>query len=130
MGAIIKLLNSGEIDSPTFNNYMSIELTENVHVHYRGFRFEFTPEEFLFIRRLFSSLTEEEIEVIKNRKYGYNERVVYLRLTNELPENNWWKDKFQIEKCRDGTVHLHINNLRISLSWDDYRRMFEKSGSF
>ena len=126
MGAIIKLLNKGKVESPAFDNYMSIELTENIHIHYRGLRLEFTPEEFLFIRDLIGGLTGKEIEAIKNRKYGYDERVIHLRVTNNLPKNNWWKNQFQIEKCRDGTVHLHIANLRVSLSWKDYKRMFDR----
>jgi hypothetical protein len=126
MGSIVKLLNQGKVGIPQFNNYMSVELTENVHWHYRGIRLEFTPEEFLFIRKFFCSLTEEEVELIKKRKYGYDEKVVYLRITNELPKNSWWKNQFQIEKCRDGSVHFHLDNLRIGLSWEDYKRIFEK----
>jgi hypothetical protein len=125
MGAIIKLLNHGVVETPEFNNYMSIELTENVHWHYRGLRLELTPEEFLFIRDIFCSLTPEEIETIRNRKYGFDERVIYLRLRNNLPENNWWKNRFQIEKCKTSDVHFHINNVRLSLTWDDYKKIFE-----
>ena len=126
MGAIVKLLDHGILEIPEFNSYMSIELTENVHIHYRGLRLEFTPEEFLFIRDLIGGLTDAEIETIKTRKYGYDERVIHLRVTNKLPENNWWKKQFQIEKNRDGGVHLHIANLRVSLSWKDYKRMFDR----
>ena len=126
MGAIIKLLGSGKLDEAEFNNYMSLELTENVHFHYRGVRLEFTPEEFLFIKDIFCSLTDKEIEAVKNRKYGYDERVVHMRITKELPKNDWWKNQFQIEKGRGGGVHLHINNLRVGLSWGDYKRMFDK----
>jgi len=126
LGAITKLLGSGKVAGAEFNDYMALELTENVHLHYRGLRLEFTPEEFLFIKDILCSLTDEEIETIKNRKYGFDESVIHMRITKDLPKNDWWKNKFQIERCRNGSVHLHINNLRVSLSWKDYKRMFGK----
>jgi hypothetical protein len=63
--------------------------------------------------------------LIKDHKYGFDEKTIYLKLRNDLPENNWWKDQFQIEKCKDGSVHFHINNIRLSLTWEDYLKIFE-----
>ena len=125
MGSIIKLLNRGTVETPYYNNYMSFELTENIHFHYRNLRLEMTPEEFLFMRDQFLKITPEQVEEIKNHKYGYDERTIYLRTTGNLPDNNWWRNKFQIEKNKGGSVHFHINNIRLDLSWNDYKKIFE-----
>lgn len=108
-----------------WRNYLGLELTENIHLHYRNIRLEFTPEEFLFIREVFCSLTPEEIERIKTRKYGFDEPVDFLRITDQLPENKWWEDTYSLEEQKNGMFHFHLGNLRLDLHQDDAKKIFD-----
>jgi len=125
MGEIRRIHRYGITDTKyQWRNYIGLELTENVHLHYRNIRLEFTPEEFLFIQKLISSLTPEELERIKTRKYGFQEPVDFLRITSELPPNKWWENSYSLEEQMKGMFHFHFGNLRIDLYPKDAEKIF------
>jgi len=125
MGEIKQLHLHGPTDAKyQWRNYIGLELTENIHLHYRNIRLEFTPEEFLFIQALMSSLTPGELETIKTRKYGYDQPVNFLRISSELPPNDWWENSFDLEEQVNGMFHFHFGNLRIDLHPNDVKKIF------
>jgi hypothetical protein len=46
MGRIATILKEKELPAPKLNNRFTCELCENIHIHYRNLRLEFTKEEF------------------------------------------------------------------------------------
>ena len=124
MGLISKIHRYGKTKFKyQWRNYLGLELTENVHLHYRNIRLEFTPEEFLFIHSVINSLTPEELERIRTRKYGFDEPVDFLRITDKLPENKWWEDTYAIEEQKNNMFHFHLGNLRIDLHEKDAKKI-------
>ena len=91
------------------NQRFTVELCENVHIHYRNLRLEFPKEEFLKILRVMKSLDEEEIE---NFEYGDN-RLKSLFEGNILPRETEFNDRLVLEEQVAGHYHLHYRNLRI-----------------
>jgi hypothetical protein len=125
MGIIKKIHRHGKTSKNyQFQNYTAMELTENVHFHYRNQRLEFTPQEFLFLKKMFDSLTPADVERIINHKYGHKEAPVFLRIRNDLPYNTWWANTFMLEELVNGTWHFHFGNLRIDLLKEDVKRIF------
>ena len=52
MGNIKRILRKNKVSKPLLNNRFTVELCENVHLHYRNLRLEFPKDEFLHILRL------------------------------------------------------------------------------
>jgi len=126
MGDVRRIHRHGSTDAKyQWHNYIGLELTENVHLHYRNIRLEFTPKEFLFIHAMINSLTPEELEKIKTRKYGFKEPVDFLRISKDLPSNDWWENSFSLEEQANGMFHFHFGNLRIDLQPSDVKKIFK-----
>ena len=94
------------------NERFTVELCENVHVHYRNLRLEFPKEEFLKILRVMKSLDEEEIE---NFEYG-DDRPINIKSLFEgyiLPKETEFNNRLILEEQVGGHYHLHYRNLRV-----------------
>lgn len=109
MGNTVSVLHEQKVPKSMLNNRLTVELCENVHLHYRNLRLEFSKEEFLFLLEHFKSLDEEEI---KNFEYG-DDKFQSLVQTFDLPETTEFDDRLQIEEQAEGHFHVHYRNLRI-----------------
>ncbi len=110
MGTIQKLIKQQTLtDDFLCNNRFAIELCENVHVHYRDIRLEFTPTEFCHILRLLKSVDEN---AVKSFNYGPEAFLTICHDTTLGPctEHN---NRYQIEEQAEGHFHTHYRNLRI-----------------
>ena len=111
MGNIKKVLLNEDVETPLFNNRLTVELCENVHIHYRNLRLEFSKEEFLQILRELKQIDEGTVESFE---YGENS---FLSLINKeiLPDTCEFDKRLQIEEQVEGHCHVHYRNLRIEL---------------
>lgn len=108
MGDIKEVIFKSSIQEPLQNRRITVELCENVHLHYRNLRLEFPKEEFLLILRKLKSLDEKEID-----EFAYGEGLKFLINDHDLPEKTEFNDRFQIEEQTNGLHHIHYKNMRI-----------------
>jgi hypothetical protein len=112
MGLIKRVLRNKEVPTPKLNNRLTVELCENVHLHYRNIRLEFKKDEFLTILRLLKRLDEKRIE---DYQYG-KEKFDYILVENKaLPDEAEFDKRLQIEEQAEGHYHVHYRNLRIEV---------------
>ncbi|MDA1190351.1 MAG: hypothetical protein O3A46_01560 [Candidatus Poribacteria bacterium] len=109
MGRIRNIIRRAFVREPMLNRRMTVDLCENVHLHYRNLRLEFPKEEFLFILRALKSLDEEKIENFPYAPDAWEE----ILHTTDLPKRAEHNHRLQVEEQMEGHYHLHYRNLRI-----------------
>jgi hypothetical protein len=97
---------------PQLNNRFTCELCENIHIHYRNLRLEFTKEEFLHIIRLLQGIDIKDVENFKYSDWAYKELIKDFG----LPDETFYNDRLQIEQQVEGHYHVHYRNLRLELN--------------
>jgi hypothetical protein len=112
VGRIKHLILKREISKSILNNRFTCELCENVHIHYRNIRLEFSKQEILLILTMLKSIDEKEIERWQTGNYVYKE----LINENILPDDTEFDNRLQIELQEEGHYHIHYRNLRIELN--------------
>lgn len=111
MGVIKKILVEKEVPTPKLNQRLTVELCENVHLHYRNLRLEFPKKEFVQILKLLKELDPQYIEQFEFGEKKF-ECIVH---TNELPAETEFNRRLQIEEQQDGSLHVHYRNLRLEV---------------
>ena len=111
MGNIKKILLNEAVPKPPFNDRLTVELCENVHIHYRNIRLEFPKDEFIQLLRELKQIDEQTVEEFE---YGEDK---FLSLINKrmLPGISEFDDRLQIEEQVEGHYHIHYRNLRLEL---------------
>lgn len=114
MGNIIKQLAKEEIpiDRPTlFANRLIFEKCENIHIHYRNLRLEYSQEEF-------AQFAEEMQTAFLN--IPKEEQEYYVLSYTPVPEQpEYFKDRISIE-ANKGSIHLHYKNIRLEFTKDEF----------
>jgi len=109
MGQVKKIVFETTCGKPMLNNRLTVELCENVHLHYRNLRLEFPKEEFLQILAMMKGLDEKTIEEFEyypgNFKSLFNAKI--------LPDETEFNNRLIVEEQEQGHYHLHYRNLRI-----------------
>lgn len=122
MGRIKIILKKKKVPAPKLNNRLTCELCENIHIHYRNIRVEFTKEEFLHILRLLHNIDINEVENFHYSDWAYKEIIKDFG----LPEKTFYNNRLQIEQQMEGHYHIHYRNVR--LEFDDLQDIgFSKS---
>ena len=109
MGQVKRVLFESKCDKPMLNNRFTVELCENVHMHYRNLRLEFPKEEFLMLLQAFQSLDAKDIENFNYDDDNFKE----LFSIHNLPDDTEFDDRFIIEEQVQGHFHIHYRNLRV-----------------
>lgn len=111
MGDIKQVLIEKEVPTPEFNQRMTVELCENVHLHYRNLRLEFSSREFIELCTLL-----RQVDLVKVREFEYNpdKFKCLVHYNNLMPETEFDK-RLQIEEQVGGGYHVHYRNLRIEV---------------
>lgn len=109
------------------------DLCENVHLHYRNFRFDLSSIEWSRFRSAINSLgmTIEKLMVENNYQEGDSNFLIQAMFNEQLPNNSdYYPNRATIELQRDNTVHMHYRDLRIHLSLAEFKilaDMFEEA---
>ena len=121
MGNVKKLIKEFVVRKPHLNKRFTIELCENVHLHYRNLRLEFSKNEFIQILKLLKTLDEDEIDSFK---YG-SDKFKSLIKVKTLPSETEWNDRLQIEEQEEGHYHIHYRNFRIEFSKEEFKEWID-----
>jgi hypothetical protein len=112
VGQIKSIVKAYELSSPVLqNNRLCLELCENVHLHYRNLRLEFSPQEYLLFKKIFERVTEHEV---LSFKYGPERYEQVARM--DLPDSTEFDKRVQLEEQVEGHFHLHFRNLRVEVN--------------
>ena len=117
MGKIKRVIHSSIVPIPQQNTRLTVELCENVHLHYRNLRLEFHKNEFADILMLLQSIPLTEVMSFAYGPDKFKELIRFNMLTAESEFN----DRLQIEEQVEGHYHVHYRNLRIEV--DDLKEL-------
>lgn len=135
MGNPLKVLAEAELPRRwPWNSMILVDLCENIHIHYREVRFEFTMPEFREYTDWIAH-TREEVEkyLADNPEWeedAYGDTVWKVgggpHLLTESPEPNksaYYPNRLlvQLETPKDHEIHVHYRNMRLDLSRQELR---------
>ncbi len=111
MGHIIKLLGKKKVrDKPSaWGNRLTVEDAEDIHLHYRSKRLEFSDNEFLDFA---DCITKAASNLRKKRKKEVNNIGKELAYTKINPVSDKFPNKFTVEINKEA-YHIHLRELRL-----------------
>lgn len=131
MGAIKKVLAEGEIPPRSVTpGAIWSDLCENVHLHYRNTRFDFSEKEWAHFRAAINKLgiAVEHESVERDYKEGDPNFLVHMMFNTPLKaDSEYYQNRCTIELQKDNTVHFHYRDLRLHWSNEEFieiARMF------
>ena len=124
MGKIKKVLAMDKLLARNVTpNTIWTDLCENVHLHYRNVRLEFSEKEFALFRSAINHLGMAVEFVAHEAKYEegdpnfLNQQVFKEPLSTD---SDYYPDRAVIELERDRTVHFHYRDLRLHFSEQEF----------
>lgn len=111
MGYVVAMLSERHIDPKpsAWGHRLTIEDCEDIHLHYRNRRLEFSDEEYL----AFADSVTEAAKVLRAKRAGTSEAGMVLSSRKLDPVCKFYPNKFTIEANADGSFHFHVRDLRI-----------------
>ena len=126
MGGIEKLYHrSYNLPKRSNAKTLTVDVAENIHLHYRDLRIEFSLNEFIefmdHMKIMYSELkkwresnpdwTESDPNSFED-KFG----IEFGKQKNKIKENSdYWDDRFSIEKKMSGDYHIKWRNYRFEM---------------
>ena len=117
MGKIVRKIDTQQVpsDQRLCKKRMCVDLCENVHLHYRDLRMEFSVEEW----RKFAKLIQEaadgvEEAVAKGYREGSHKMAGKWQTMLSFP-SAYFPDRLQIEENANGSYHIHWNEFRLEM---------------
>ena len=136
MGVIKKLLFRGKSLSKVRHQNLFLDMEENIHIHYRDLRIEFSRLEFEEFCSIFIDQAHQLLEIIHARNYqdgkvsNSNQDVVRIVSKAKLTHSvKYHPQRLSIEECGDG-YHLHYRNYKLLISADEFLELTEVFRSF
>lgn len=128
MGDIKQILVSEELEPRVlFPKRICVDLCENLHLHNRNIRHEFSLEEWALYSAAMQNLYKASEYSIDKHKYieGTHDFFVQSNYNTPYPTNNsaYFPNRFSIEECRDDTFHVHYRDLRIELTRNEFEQI-------
>jgi len=131
MGKIRKILSSVFTEiKRLMARRLCVDLCENIHLHYRDLRLEFSVHEWMDFVDL---ITKADEHVRYQVTYGYEEGNHDLIGQYELQveeQSDYFPGRIQLELQKNGTYHIHYNDLRIEMDeklFQLFCEMFEEA---
>jgi hypothetical protein len=127
MGHIKKVLAMGSID-PRIITARGIwaDLCENIHLHYRDIRLEFSELEWAHFRAAINQLGKgvEHVAVDKDYREGDPNTLIQVMYNVPLnPNSDYFPNRVTVELQRDNTIHFHWRNMRLHWPIQDFKKL-------
>ena len=127
MGDIKKLLAMGEISPRQLTaNTLWTDLCENIHLHYRNIRLDFSEKEFAIFRAAIHHLgmaVEYESEKNQYEEGDLNFLDQQIFNTHFPSDSEYYPNRVTIEYERDHTVHFHYRDLRLHWLLEEFNQI-------
>lgn len=127
MGDIKKVLAMKDIAPRVISSEtVWADLCEDIHLHIRNIRFDFSELEWAHFRAAINTLgiTVERIAVEKKYKEGDPNYLIQARYDVPIKANTaYYPNRVLIELNRDNTVHFHYRDLRLHWSSEEFDRI-------
>lgn len=118
MGKIIRILGKEKVGSSQrlCNKRLCVDLAENIHIHFRDTRIEFSVEEWRVYAALIAQANEGiEAAVAKGYKEGTDKAQGKWTAPALEGESAYFPGRLQLEENANGSYHLHWNELRVEM---------------
>jgi len=132
MGKIVRILGTQKVPSSQrlCNTRLCVDLAENIHIHFRDTRIEFSVEEW----RVYAALIAQanagiEAAVAKGYKEGTDKGQGKWTAPSLGKESDYWAERLQLEENANGSYHLHWNEARIEMRPEtvaEFKKVFAK----
>lgn len=124
MGAIKKVLSAIRI-SPRYLTARGIwgDLCENIHLHYRNLRLDFSVKEWAAFCSAINSIQKGIEFSIEDKKYREGDPNFLLQVQYNVPldsDSNYYPNRSLIEIQQDNTVHFHYRDIRLHWTSDEF----------
>lgn len=128
MGNIKQILVSEKLEPRVLvPKRICVDLCENIHLHNRNVRHEFSIEEWATYSAAMQNLYKATEYSIDKNKYveGTHDFFVQSIYNTPYPTNSsvYHSNRLLIEECRDNTFHFHYRNLRIELTESEFNQI-------
>jgi hypothetical protein len=127
MGRIKKVLAMGEVEPRYLTAHgMWTDLCENVHLHYRNIRFDFSETEFALFRSAMNNLGMAVEHCTEQYEYKEGDPNFLVQQSFNTPlksDSEYYPNRVSIELQRDNTVHLHYRDLRLHFTLEEFKQI-------
>ena len=133
MGKILRILDTLKVPSSQrlCRKRLCVDLAENIHIHFRDTRLEFSVKEW----RVYADLIKKAAEGIEEAvAKGYKEGTDKAQGKWISPvlggESAYFPDRLQLEENANGSYHLHWNEFRLEMrpaTVSAFKRVFSKA---
>lgn len=107
-------------------NGIWVDVCENLHLHYRNIRLDFSQKEFSQFLCFLNQLHVSVNKIIESYKWkeGMPEFLVQAQINQSVAaDSTYYPDRVSVELQRDNTVHLHYRDLRVHLSAEEFKQL-------
>ncbi len=124
MGAIKKVLSALRI-SPRYLTARGIwgDLCENVHLHYRNIRFDFSVKEWAAFCAAINNIQKGIEFSIEDKKYREGDPNFLLQVQYNVSlesDSDYYPNRSVLEIQQDNTVHFHYRDIRLHWTSDEF----------
>jgi hypothetical protein len=129
VGNIKKLLACESIERRSVTpNMIWTDLCENIHLHYRNIRLEFSEKEFAEFRAAINMLGRAVEMVSTEKDYREGDPNFLIQQMYNTPlsaHSDYFPNRVTLEVQKDDTVHFHYRDLRLHFGHDEFVRISE-----
>jgi len=127
MGKIKKVLAHATLEPRSITpNSVWVDLCENVHIHFRNYRFDMGVEEFAHFMAAMRAIYKPAEYAMEEVKYEEGDPNILKQLLYDVAiphQSKYYPNRFVIEHNRDDTYHVHYRDFRLHVSKDEFEDM-------
>ena len=127
MGDIRKVLYLKRLPKRTITpTKFWVDLCENVHLHLRNIRFDFSVREFKQVAEFIIKVIPKLTGLVDRIHYKEGNHDFLAMFSTRLvisQDSDYYADRLSIELQKDGTIHIHYRDLRVHLSSVEFEEL-------